>query len=203
LLDELTLLDELFPGLLGDAEPRQRSWRVLEALAPAPGFEEGLSVLFDPRPGGRYSEGITQPLSEALLDSLRPSRGVRRTVCELWRLQADARNVLALDNPARSTRIRLARDALWKRGERLLRAWLAADGESTAGLDELRDFAAHVTQAEMHPLPFIRSQDLLEAGIARGPRWHQLLAAAEELQLDGELATREEALAWLARQAAQ
>jgi len=203
LLEELGLLDELFPGLPRSEAPLSRHWRALEALAPVPGFEEGLSVLFDPKPGGRHDEAVSQPLSEALLDGLRPSREVRRTVIELWRLQADARNVLVLDAPARSTRIRLARHPLWSRVERLLRAWLAADGEPTAGLDELRRFAAHLTPTELQPPPLILSQDLMEAGIARGPRWHQLLAAAEELQLDGELATREEALAWLARQAAQ
>jgi tRNA nucleotidyltransferase/poly(A) polymerase len=203
LLDELTLLDELFPGLPPHAEPRARSWRALAALAPAPGFEEGLSVLLDPKPGGHALEGISQPLSEALLDSLRPSRDVRRTVLELWRQQSDARNVLALDQPARAARIRLARDPLWPRVERLLRAWLTADGEPATALDELQGFAAHLTPTQLHPMPFIRSQDLAEAGIARGPRWSKLLALAEELQLDGELATREEALAWLARQAAQ
>jgi poly(A) polymerase len=203
LLEELGLLDELFPGLPEAAQARARRWRALEALTPVPGYEEGLSVLFDSKPGGRHAQGISQPLSEALLDGLRPSREVRRTVCDLWRLQGDARNVLALDQPARSTRIRLARDPLWSRVERMLRAWLVADGEPTAGLDDLQRFAAHLTPAELQPAPLIRSQDLMEAGIARGPRWHQLLSAAEELQLDGELATREEALAWLARQTAQ
>lgn len=200
LLDRWGLADELFPGLPAVPELRARRWAALEALAPMPGYEEGLSVLFDPSPGGLASEGLTPPMAEALLDGLRPSREVRRGVTEMWRLQTEARHLLARDDTARAPRIRLVRDALWPRAARVAGAWLTVHGESTAALDALAELGAHLTPLELRPPPLILSDDLAEAGIARGPRWKELLSRAEELQLEGTLATREEALAWLARQ---
>lgn len=50
---------------------------------------------------------------------------------------------------------------------------------------------------EISPPPLVRGGDVLALGIAPGPRVRQLLQAVEEAQLEGTLATREEALGML------
>ena len=42
----------------------------------------------------------------------------------------------------------------------------------------------------------------LRAGVPPGPEWGVLMRAAEDLQLEGALKTRAEAVDWLARQVA-
>jgi len=51
------------------------------------------------------------------------------------------------------------------------------------------------------PPPLLRGRDLLELGLAPGPRFRQLLRAVEDAQLEGTLTTRDEALDWVRRNA--
>lgn len=60
-------------------------------------------------------------------------------------------------------------------------------------LDKLAAFA----KAPVLPDPLIRGEDAMRAGVPRGPEIGQVLREARERQLDGELRTRDEALAWL------
>ena len=46
----------------------------------------------------------------------------------------------------------------------------------------------------------LRGRDLLERGYPQGPLYGEILKAAEERQLEGELGSREDALAWLERE---
>jgi poly(A) polymerase len=50
-------------------------------------------------------------------------------------------------------------------------------------------------RAELDPPPLVTGSDLLAAGVAAGPALGRALARIRALQLDGEIATREEALA--------
>ncbi|MCA2967077.1 MAG: CCA tRNA nucleotidyltransferase [Acidobacteriaceae bacterium] len=54
---------------------------------------------------------------------------------------------------------------------------------------------------ELRPAPLVTGRDVMALGVAPGPRIGELLRALEEEQLEGNLSTREEALAWLSRQA--
>ena len=54
---------------------------------------------------------------------------------------------------------------------------------------------------ELRPAPLATGRDVMALGVAPGPRIGELLRALEEEQLEGNLTTREEALAWLSRQA--
>ena len=47
------------------------------------------------------------------------------------------------------------------------------------------------------PPPLLRGRDLLALGYARGPLYTQILHAVEEKQLEGELTSSEQALAWV------
>jgi poly(A) polymerase len=54
-----------------------------------------------------------------------------------------------------------------------------------------------IAREPVQPLPLLRGQDLIDLGLTPGPRFKQLLREVEDLQLEGKIATREEALAWV------
>lgn len=56
---------------------------------------------------------------------------------------------------------------------------------------------AELRQQGPLPAPLLRGRDLLAEGYAPGPHIGQILHAVRDLQLDGKLTTREEALAWV------
>ena len=58
---------------------------------------------------------------------------------------------------------------------------------------KLKDYEAE----DLKPKPFLNGHDLMEAGIKPGPAMKTILEEAYELQLEGTLKTREEALAWV------
>ena len=55
-------------------------------------------------------------------------------------------------------------------------------------------------EEEIKPAPLVRGHDLLEMGFIPGPQFSRILAAVTEAQLDGTLATRDQALAWVREQ---
>ena len=69
------------------------------------------------------------------------------------------------------------------------------------------DFCLHKLRelgtAEIKPAPLVRGHDLLEMGFVPGPQFSRILAAVTEAQLDGTLATRDQALAWVREQFGQ
>jgi poly(A) polymerase len=50
---------------------------------------------------------------------------------------------------------------------------------------------------ELRPQPLIDGHDLIGLGLERGPLFREILSAVEEAQLDGRLASRDDALAWV------
>ena len=81
----------------------------------------------------------------------------------------------------------------------LLRA--RAGGDAGRG-EQARWFSAQVDRprAEIDPPAWLTGADLLAAGIGAGPAVGRILGEARRRQLDGELTSREAALAWLADQ---
>jgi poly(A) polymerase len=51
---------------------------------------------------------------------------------------------------------------------------------------------------EVRPALLVTGRDLIEAGYAPGPRFKEMLAVAEDAQLEGRIRTREEGLALIA-----
>ncbi len=186
LLESEGLLAGVVPGL-GQARRGSRV-ATLERLGDAPGLAAGLALLLD----GEPSE------AEAQLDRLRPARQEKRAVLTLRRLVHELEALVGGAAQARSTRVRLVRDPLWKTAARLLEA---RDGAAPA-LDELSAFAAALTPAERDPEPLLTADDLAAHGVPRGAEWGRLLREAEDRQLDGALTSREAALAWLAERTA-
>jgi len=58
---------------------------------------------------------------------------------------------------------------------------------------KLKEFA----REEIKPPPLLGGRDLIELGLTPGPRFREILSALEEAQLEGQLTSREEALAWV------
>lgn len=59
---------------------------------------------------------------------------------------------------------------------------------------------ATIGDEELRPEPLLTGRDLLALGLAPGPRIGRLLGALADAQLEGELTTRDEALAWVRAQ---
>jgi len=58
---------------------------------------------------------------------------------------------------------------------------------------------AELSHEEMRPPPLLNGDDLIALGHRPGPRLGEILHALEEAQLEGTLATRDDALAWVSR----
>jgi len=54
-------------------------------------------------------------------------------------------------------------------------------------------------EEEIHPAPLVRGRDLIDLGFSPGPAFSEILKQVEEAQLGGELSSREQALAWVAK----
>jgi len=52
-------------------------------------------------------------------------------------------------------------------------------------------------EIELNPKPFVTGGDLIEMGIRPGPKFKTILQSVRDLQLDGELSTRKQALNWI------
>lgn len=59
--------------------------------------------------------------------------------------------------------------------------------------------AMHSSPTELNPPHLINGQDLQQAGLAPGPTFRVMLQRVRDLQLDGELNSQQQAMAWLAQ----
>ncbi|MGA7856244.1 MAG: CCA tRNA nucleotidyltransferase [Candidatus Acidiferrales bacterium] len=57
-------------------------------------------------------------------------------------------------------------------------------------------FLAETPAEEVHPARLLTGDDLIGLGLKPGPRFKEILETAEDAQLDGKIATRDEALQW-------
>jgi poly(A) polymerase len=97
-----------------------------------------------------------------------------------------------------------------------LKRFLAADGIeellALARLDALasnkdltyynfcKQKLAELGSEAIKPAPLVRGHDLLDMGFVPGPQFSRILSAVNEAQLDGRLATRDQALSWIREQ---
>jgi putative nucleotidyltransferase with HDIG domain len=66
--------------------------------------------------------------------------------------------------------------------------------------ETMRQKFAELPPEVLKPLPLITGHDLIRAGYAPGPRFGDILAAVEDAQLEGRIATREEAIELVERE---
>ena len=131
-----------------------------------------------------------------MLEALRAPRALRDEVSAVL----DLERRLGGPPATRAERIRLVREP---RFDSLLELSRARGGAAARVAEELETLRAGLDPGELHPEPLLTAADLEASGLPRGPRWGQVLRAAEALQLEGRLSTRAQALAWLRDQAAE
>ena len=90
----------------------------------------------------------------------------------------------------------LAADAIDELLE-LARLDALASNKDLTYYDFCRRKLSELSIEEIKPEPLIRGRDLLDMGFEPGPRVGEILSAVNDAQLDGTLATREDALAWV------
>jgi len=192
LLAELGALTVL-PGL-ARLEPSGLARRVRAAAGLEAGGSAGLlGLLF--LPGTEWDLALAQ----AALLELRPARALERRVSQVFQLVLALEECLAaLASAPRARWIRLVRAEEFADALAVHAAW---HGEQHAReRAELVARARHLGPDELWPAPLVTSAELARAGVPQGPRWGELLRAAEEAQLEGEFHDPDGARAWLARQ---
>jgi poly(A) polymerase len=60
----------------------------------------------------------------------------------------------------------------------------------------MRRFLAETPPEQVHPTRLLTGDDLINLGLRPGPRFKEILETAEDAQLDGKIATHEQALRW-------
>lgn len=60
----------------------------------------------------------------------------------------------------------------------------------------MRRFLAETPPQEVHPARLLTGDDLISLGLKPGPKFKEILETAEDAQLDGKIATHDEALRW-------
>lgn len=73
---------------------------------------------------------------------------------------------------------------------------LASNGDLRA-YEFCKHKLAELAPEQMTPPRLVTGRDLIALGLSPGPRFKELLAAVEEAQLEGQVHTREDALAWV------
>lgn len=203
---------DLWPGgwqaWSGVITPQERARRIacisgLEPSRSGPAHALRLAHLLAPARAGSL-----EPLSAeeeapglAALDWLRPSRAEREAIRALWSGLADLGEALAEDAPT-SRKVRLLRRGEASEILQLARGLAPGAGSDSAaqagaGLAELETFRDGPAGELLALQPWISSKDLLDAGLQPGPSFGALLIEAEDGQLDGRWASREEAMTWL------
>jgi tRNA nucleotidyltransferase/poly(A) polymerase len=195
LLHELGVLARVTGVAALGPPPLERRVEAVERLA-RDGPARVLATLFRPADPAQTASALA-----ALLE-LRPARELSERVRRTWALEGEL--VACLDELARG-------DVRRARAVRLLRAAEQADAlavwtawhpeERAEERRRLASLAERLGHDALWPAPLVTSADLARAGVPRGPRWGELLRAAEDAQLDGELTDAESARAWLERRA--
>ncbi|MDQ7781092.1 MAG: CCA tRNA nucleotidyltransferase [Planctomycetota bacterium] len=163
---------------------------------------------------------IGKPPTMQKLDRIRfhehETVGVRmaRRICAKLKLSNDERDTVLwlierhmvfkdVQNMRQATLKRLFAHPLYKQLEELHRAdKLACDGDMST-LQFCRAKYAEYGVEEIKPKPLLTGHDLLALGLEPGPVFGKVLRAVEDAQLDGEVKTREEAIALASKLAAE
>jgi tRNA nucleotidyltransferase/poly(A) polymerase len=195
LLEECGLLErtlQLPAGLDRNAWVERRA-ALFSGLPARPGTELGLAALFAPDP-----ERAEPSLDEAvrMVESLKPSRDLRAHLLDVWDLEAAFRNET---RPPRSTRVRWMQRRGFEHALELSRARARTSGTNADALESLAREHRELRASGLDTQPYLTSKDLSARNVAQGPLYGALLREAETLQLDGVLADRDAALAWLDR----
>ena len=82
----------------------------------------------------------------------------------------------------------------------LHRADCLASHRNLSTYEFIREKRAEIPEETMRPAPLVTGDDLIRAGHVPGPKFREILGAVEDAQLEGRLASREEALEFVRRE---
>jgi poly(A) polymerase len=218
LLDETGLLALVCPELPPmkgceqppDFHPEGDVWvhtlLALDKLPPRPSFELALGMLLHdvgkPPTFVRAADRIRfdghvelgAEMARAVCGRLRMSNASTERVVALVRDHLLFKDVPQM-RPARLRR--LLAEPHWPELLQLYKADVAACHGQYSALPAIAAMRRSLAKEALIPLPLLRGEDVLALGVEPGKRVGDLLREAADLQLDGELADREAALAWL------
>lgn len=178
-------------GALGDGDCLAQRVDAVERLE-ARSFEGFLATLFRP------SAEPEETAALAGIRELRPSRAIQQSVGAVFQCERAIGSCLAefaRGAARRSSWIRLVRRPEFELALAVWEAW--HPGLEVQACKDLQAAATALAPEELWPAALVTSAELARAGIPRGPRWSELLVAAEEAQLDGRLTDEASARAWL------
>ncbi|PQO44481.1 CCA tRNA nucleotidyltransferase [Blastopirellula marina] len=195
MLRDLTLMEELLPELdsiVGHALRWSETYQSLEELR-VPDFRAAMALLL------RY---VCQ---HSLLDA-NPHRPVEPAaeICARWKLTNEETKTIQWLLRHENT-IRQADQVAWPRLQRLLiedpapllievgRAIELARREPLKPI-EWAQSRMELPEEDLNPPPLLNGGDLIKAGFPPGPSFHRVLEKVRDEQLEGKIATTEEAL---------
>ena len=195
----LTLLERcgLVETTLGLALPQvaERA-RLMRAWPHQLGLGGWLAALAAPL--GEESPALVLERAERLAQGLKCSGEEQAVLLDALQLVCELQQHLepAATPPSRAVRVRWARRV----GQRCAWELVCRLQPESHVVRTWRAEAENWTEAEVHPAPYVRAADLLQLGVARGPRLGELLRALETAQLDGVVGDREAALRFVRQQ---
>ena len=163
-----------------------------------PGLLEGLLVFADPKAGTVESGSRASrfDVAAAALQSLKPTRALRRQWESSWRLAASLEDADGDDLGRADLRLLMREDA-WEAGSGLALASLPPGVLLYKRIVAWREERCSLSESELFPTPWMDAALLREAGVPPGAQWGVLMAEGLHLQLDEAWSTRAEARLWL------
>jgi poly(A) polymerase len=185
LLGRLHLLEPLLPELASLQGGRwEHVLTVLEYLGPEPSFSLALAGLL-------HELGKAHVVQDICLRLRLSNQERERAVWLVERLRS-------LDEIGRLRTCRI-KQLLAEPGIHellaLYRADALADGRSAEPVEHCEALLRQWTKDDLDPAPFITGQDLIDLGLKPGPKFKEILDMVRDAQLDGDVRSREEALA--------
>jgi tRNA nucleotidyltransferase/poly(A) polymerase len=216
LLDELGLLEHLMPevkAMQGVEQPPEfhpegdvwiHTMLMLEGLQ-QPTLTVALGVLF---------HDIGKPVTQTRTDRIRfhghveAGETIARDILRRFRFSGEqTEQVLALVrnhmkfihlcDMRESTRKRFLRMPRFEEHLELHRVDCLSSHRNLDNYHAARDMLAALEEEALRPRPLLNGNDLVALGYPRGPLYREILTALEDEQLEGNLTTKEQALAWL------
>jgi poly(A) polymerase len=210
LLTQVGLIRAILPDLMGEhgavGEAKDDAWqhalRMLESLPTQPSFALALACLLASavRPGIE-AKSSTEKQASALAGQI--CRRLKLSVADRERVEWLVANQHRLCE-AESLPMSALKRTLWHPGIgellELHRAEAVADGKSPGHVEYCETKLAEWGEAQLNPPALITGNDVQALGLRPGPRFKLLLDKVRDAQLDGVVATRKNALEFLARE---
>ena len=188
------ILPELAPVIASAAESNPSSpWKVtltaLEILV-APRFELAFAALL-------YELGLSEPTDAVAVRVEKICRRLRLSNDECHAIEWLVTNSQSLTGAKAWPLHRLKRmlaEPFFDDLSNLVRAAQSARHQSLADVDYCDDFRRRTPAEVINPPPLVNGDDFRRIGLSPGPRFKAWLDQIRDAQLDGQIATRDEAL---------